>query len=124
MNEKELSKNCFYFEMFMERAYGKYEPIIPGYHFLVMKNLIVAEKAQVISVHTIAHFEKQLVEIKKSIKKALDHYMDKPNVPANIIDQLKHCKEQVTWAVSSEELMKIVLNAIDITAALSIKMNF
>lgn len=121
-DEKELGKLCFYYEMFMERAYGKYEVNIPGRHFNIMRNLIIAEKGKVISIESVAHFEEQLNEIKKHLEDALVKYMGKPNVPKHIIDELKGYKDQVFWAVSSEELMHIVFKTIDLTVSISIDM--
>ncbi|HET6559776.1 MAG TPA: hypothetical protein VFG54_20790 [Prolixibacteraceae bacterium] len=121
-DEKELGKSCFYYEMFMERAYGKYEVNIPGRHFNIMKNLIFAEKGRVISVESVAHFEEQLIEIKKHMEDALVKYMGKPNVPTDIIDELKGYKDHVGWSVSSEELMHIVFKTIDLTVSTSIDM--
>ncbi|MBC8005845.1 MAG: hypothetical protein H7X84_10260 [Verrucomicrobia bacterium] len=122
IEEKDLNKLCYYYEMFMERAFGRYELPKPVLQASGMKNLIMAEKGIVISLDSMAHFEEQLIEIKKHIETAFDHYMCKPNVPKAIIEELKEYKDQVVWAVSSDELMKIVFKTIDITANIFIEM--
>ena len=124
IREKELSKTSFYFEMFIERAYNKYEPYSPGFYALMMENLIVAEKGKIISVETITRFEKQLIEIKEYMEEALDSYITKTSIPIELIDELKRCKEQVVWAVSSEELDKIILYTIDLIVNVPIKMEY
>ncbi|MBC8004126.1 MAG: hypothetical protein H7X84_01520 [Verrucomicrobia bacterium] len=122
IEEKRMSKACFYYEMFMERAYGMYEPNVPGYHACIMRNLITAEKGKIVSIEIVTHFEKQLTEIKKDMEDALDSYLAKPNFPKEIIDELKKYKSQVVWAVCSEELMEIVFKTIDLTVSVPIKM--
>lgn len=122
IEEKRISKACFYYEMFMERAFGKYEPNIPGYHACMMKNLIVAEKGKIVSIEIVAHYEKQLTEIKKDMEEAFDSYMGKPNFPKELIDELKEYKNEVVWAVSSEELMGLVYRTIDLTVSVPIHM--
>lgn len=122
MMEKDLNKICYYYEMFMERAFGRYELEKPVLQASGMRNLIMAEKGMVISLESVAHFEEQLIEIKKQIETAMDQYMGKPRVPQAVIDELKAYKDQVVWAVSSDELMKIVFNTIDVTANIFIEM--
>lgn len=122
MEEKDLNKICYYYEMFMERAFGRYELEKPILQASGMKNLIMAEKGIVISLESVAHFEEQLIEIKKQIETAMDYYMSKPRVPQVVMDELKAYKDQVVWAVSSDELMKIVFKTIDITANIFIEM--
>lgn len=122
IQEKELHRSCFYYEMFMERAYGTYEANIPGYHANSMKKLMMAEKELAVSVESVAHFEEQLIEIKKHIENAIDNYMSKPNFPKDIIDELKGYKDQVVWVVSSDELMKIVFKTIDLTVSIPLDM--
>lgn len=122
IEEKDLNKICYYYEMFMERAFGRYELEKPILQASGMKNLIMAEKGIVISLESVAHFEEQLIEIKKQIETAMDYYMSKPRVPQVVMDELKAYKDQVVWAVSSDELMKIVFKTIDITANIFIEM--
>lgn len=121
MEEKQVSKACFYYEMFMERAYGKYEPIIPGFHACEMRSLIVAENAKIILVSTVDHFEKQLLVIKKYMEAAIDQYTDKHGVSKELKNELLEMKRGVRWAVSSEELMEIVLRVIGLTETLPIE---
>lgn len=120
--ESELSKICLYYEMFMERAYGTYELPKPALQACAMQNLIIAEKGIIISLDSIAHFEEQLIEIKKNMEDAMDLYMAKPTFSPEVINELKRCKSEIVWAVSSEELMRIVHKTIDLTAGLSIEM--
>lgn len=120
--EKEIARSCFYYELFMERANGQYERNIPGYHAYVMKNLMIAEKGKNISVEIVAQFEEQLIEIKKHMEDAIDKYMAKPKVTRQLKNALQDCKDQVVWAVSSDELMGIVYKVIDLTVAIPIEM--
>lgn len=120
--ESELNKICLYYEMFMERAYGTYELPKPALQASAMENLIIAEKGIVISLDSVAHFEEQLIEIKKNMEAALDHYMTKPSFTQDINDRLQQYKSEIVWAVSSEELMRIVHKTIDVTVAVPIKM--
>ncbi|MBC8006316.1 MAG: hypothetical protein H7X84_12645 [Verrucomicrobia bacterium] len=83
-----------------------------------MRNLIMAEKTIIISVDSVAHFEEQLIEIKKHMQNAMDLYMSKPGVSKDIIDELKEYKDRVVWAVSSDELMKIIQNTNKLTNTL------
>lgn len=117
--ESELSKICFYYEMFMERAYGTYALPKPALKACAMQNLIMAEKGIVISLDSVAHFEEQLIEIKKNMEAAMDHYMARPALPKKVIEVLQQYKHDIVWAVSSEELMRIVHKTIDFTASLS-----
>lgn len=87
--ESELSKICLYYEMFMERAYGIYELPMPTLQASAMRNLIIAEKGMVISLGSVAHFEEQLIEIKKNMEKAMDHYMAKPSFTQEINELLQ-----------------------------------
>lgn len=120
--ESELSKICLYYEMFMERAYGTYELSKPALQACAMQNLIIAEKGIIISLDSIAHFEEQLIEIKKNMEVAMDQYMAKPSFSPEVMNVLKQYKSEIVWAVSSEELMRIVHKTIDLTAGLSIEM--
>lgn len=122
IQEKEVHRLCFYYEMFMERAYGTYEANIPGYHAHNMRRLMMAEKELAVSVESVAHFEEQLIEIKKQIENAIDNYISKPHVPKDIVDELIGCKEQVVWVVNSDELMKIVFKTIDLTVSIPLDM--
>lgn len=114
-------QSCFYYEMFMERAHGKMEPSGAASHVNLMKNLMIAEQEKIISLETVNHFEELLIEIKQHMEKAFDCYMAQPYLPGSVIDELKDYKDQVVWAVSSAELMKIVLNTIDLTLSIPIE---
>lgn len=122
MENKQLNKSCFYYEMFMERAHGLYEVNIPGRHAETMKRLLEAEGKKIVSMESVIRFESLLDGLKMHVEEALDHYMEKPHVPQEMIDQLKQLKEMVVWCVSSDELMRIVFDTIDLTASLSIAM--
>ncbi|MBC8006317.1 MAG: hypothetical protein H7X84_12650 [Verrucomicrobia bacterium] len=106
----------------MERAHGTYEPNVPGYHACMMRNLMVAEKGKIISIEIVAHFVKQLNEIKKDMEDAFDRYMVKPNFTKDLVDELEGLKNQVVWAVCSDELMGIVFKVIDLTVSFPIEM--
>lgn len=114
--ESELSKICLYYQTFMEEAYGTEELQKPALKACAMQNLIIAEKGIVISLDSVAHFEEQLFEIKKNMEAAMDHYMDKPALPSEVIEILQLYKQDIVWAVSSDELMRIVHKTIDLTA--------
>ncbi|HET6556565.1 MAG TPA: hypothetical protein VFG54_04575 [Prolixibacteraceae bacterium] len=120
--EKESGKLCFFYEMFMERAYGTYEICVPGCCALDMKGLMLAEEEKAVSFESGAHFEELLLTVKKHINEALDSYMAKPNVPEEIIEELKRYKDLVTGAVGSDELIKIVTDTIDLTVNISLDM--
>ncbi|HET6559254.1 MAG TPA: hypothetical protein VFG54_18165 [Prolixibacteraceae bacterium] len=120
--ESELNKICIYYEMFMERAYGIYDLPKPALQASAMRNLIIAEKGIVISLDSVAHFEEQLIEVKKSMEEAMDYYMAKPSFSQDMTELLQQFKSEIVWAVSSEELMRIVHKTIDVTAAVSIEM--
>lgn len=122
IKDSEINRSCFYYGMFIERAYGIYEPGIPGCHADVIEALILAEKEKEVSVDSIAHFEEQLIEIKRCIENALDKYIAMSHVPKEIIDELKHTQEQVVYAVSSYELMEIVYKTIDLTVSIPVDM--
>lgn len=124
MIDNELNKTSFYFEIFMERANGKNEAFSVGFYTASMINLIVAEKGKVVSIETLIRFERQLIEIKGHIEEALEKYIAKPQMNSYTIDELKRCKEQVVWAISSDELMKIVFHTIDLTASIPIEMSY
>lgn len=119
--ESELSKICLYYEMFMERAYGIYELPKPALQASAMRNLIIAEKGVLISQDSIAHFEEQLIEMKKNMEEAIDHYLAKPSFPQQMNELLQQYKQEIVRAVNSEELMRIVHQTIDLTAAVSIE---
>lgn len=116
--DNQLIKICLYYQMFMGRAYGSYALQKPVLQALGMRNLIMAEKGILISGESVIHFQEQLVEIKKHMDEALNHYMAAPNTPEYIIEELRRHKDQVAEASSSEELMKIVLNTLDLTNSL------
>ena len=120
--ESELNRTCYYYEIFMERAFGVYQSSEPGMQASIMQNLIIAEKGRVISVESVAHFQEQLIGMKHYMKKAIDRYMAKPNVSITIIESLKEYKNEILWAVSSDELMRIVHKTIVLTASLNIEM--
>lgn len=122
IKDTEISRSCFYYDMFIERAYGTYDAGVPGCHADEMKALIMAEKEKDVSVEFIADFEEQLIEIKRCMEKALGKYMEMPHVPKAIIDELKRTQEQVVYAVSSYELMDIVYKTIDLTVSIPIDM--
>ncbi|MBC8004124.1 MAG: hypothetical protein H7X84_01510 [Verrucomicrobia bacterium] len=122
IKDNEISRSCFYYDMFIERAYGTYEPDIPGCHAHKIEALIMAEKEKDVSVEFIADFEEQLIEIKRCMEEALDMYLAMTHVPKEIINELKHTQEQVVYAVSSDELMKIVYKTIDLTVSVPLDM--
>lgn len=122
IKESKLTRSCFYYEMFMERAYETYELSKPALQACAMQNLIIAEKGIIISLDSVVHFEEQLIEIKKNMEAAMDQYITKPSLSMEVIELLKQYKFEIVWAVCSEELMRIVHKTIDLTAALSIKM--
>lgn len=59
--EKSLNKANFYYQIFMEKAGNLHDPNIPGYHACVMKNLIIAEKGEMLSVTIMAFYEEQII---------------------------------------------------------------
>lgn len=120
--EKRLSKACVYYEMFMERAYGSLVKQKPVLQESGMRNLIMAEKEISDTYESIAHFEELLFRIKKHIKEALENYICSAKV-AFIINELKETKSQVIWAVSSEELIRIIFKIMDLTDTMSVAMS-
>lgn len=115
IEEKQLIKSCFYYEMFMERAFGRITLQKPNMQASGMRNLMVAENQTAVSFESVMDFEEQLIEIKKNMEDALDQYMAKSNLPRYILEELSLYKDQVVWAVSSDELMKIVHDTINLT---------
>lgn len=113
--ENQLIKICLFYQMFMERAYGSYALQKPALQAPGMRNLIIAEKSVVLDAESAVHFEEQLQEIKKMMEAAFDSYLALPNAPGNIMMELMWYKHQVAVASNSEELMKIVMNTIDLT---------
>lgn len=122
IKDTEISRSCFYYDIFIERAYGTYEPGVPGCNAAEMKALIMAEKEKDVSVEFIADFEEQLIAIKRCMEEAMDKYLAMPHVPKEIIDELKHTQEQVVYAVSAYELMEIVYKTIDLTVSIPVAM--
>lgn len=122
IKDTEIGRSCFYYNMFIERAHGTYEPGHTGCHADKMEALIMAEKAKEVSVESIADFEEQLIDIKRCIEEALNKYMAMAHVPQGIIEELKQTQDQVVYAVSTHELMDIVYKTIDLTVSIPVDM--
>ncbi|MBC8004125.1 MAG: hypothetical protein H7X84_01515 [Verrucomicrobia bacterium] len=98
----------------MESVYGSYVRQKPDLQASGMRNLIMAEKEISETYESVARFEELLYGIKKHIKEAINHYMATPNISKELIDVLKETKAQVSWAVSSEELILIIFKIMDL----------
>lgn len=113
--EKRLIKSCLYYEMFIERAHDSYIQENPDMQASGMRNLIMGEKGITVSFVSAINVEEQLSLIKRQMGNALVSYMAMPHVPGYIMDELSLYKDQVLRAVSSEELMKIVFDTLELT---------
>ena len=108
--DSDLSKHGSSYEIFMHRAYGTNNPPKPEMQASVMLNLIMAEKTSQISEDLVTRYEDQLTLMKLYIGKAIDKYIDRPKITKRMANTLIGYKTDLLWALSTDEVMRIVYN--------------
>lgn len=115
--DSDLSKLGSSYEIFMHRAYGTNKPSKPEMQASVMLNLIMAEKASLISKDLVTRYDHQLIMTKLYIIRAIDKYIDRPNRTEKMVHTLIGYKTDLFWAINTDEVMKIVYNINQVKAS-------
>lgn len=104
-----------FYEIFMCRAFKTYDNSKSGMHGSTMENFMRVENGDNSWVKYHGSFEKQLVHLQKYMNNALDKYVKMKKLPEATIRMLSTYKAEVTRATSSEELMRIVYQTLELT---------
>ena len=115
--DNDLSKDGSSYEIFMHRAYGTKKPSKPEMQASVMLNLIMAEKASLISKELATRYDHQLIMTKLYIIRAIDKYIDRPKMTERMAHILTGYKTKLFWAINTDEVMRIVYNINQVKAS-------
>lgn len=103
------------YEIFMHRAFRTSDNSKPGMHGSMIQNLILVENGDTSFVKWHGTFEKQLENIKYYMHKAMDKYLAMKKIPPNNLEALKILKQGIDKAYSSDQLMEIINQSIELT---------
>ena len=103
------------YETFIHRANRKYDNSKPGTHGSTIENLILVEKGDTSFVRWHGSRAKQFEKAKNYIHKAMDKYLKMKNIPPENLEKLETLKYQIDSAYSSDDLMTIIRESIELT---------
>jgi hypothetical protein len=114
-NDIENSMKCSYYETYIHRANRKYDTLKPGGHGSIIENFIRVENGDNSFVKWHGTYEKQLGKIKFYMHRAMDKYLKIKKIPKGNREKLEFLKYQINNAYSSDDLMKIIRETIELT---------
>lgn len=103
------------YEIFMHRAFKSSDNSRPGMHCSVIQNLVQIENGDTSFQKWHGSFEKQFEKTKVYMHKAMDRYLKMKKIPSDKLDRLYFLNSQIDKAYSSDDLMEIVRETIDLT---------
>lgn len=118
MSNIEAYKHGSFYEIFMHKAFRTKDSTKPGMHGSAMQNLIEAENGEAILIDFLGSFEKQFRQVKKYMQGAIDKYLLIKKIPKENIETLQILKAAIDRAHSSDDLMKIVYETLDLTQSI------
>jgi len=111
----ESYKEGMTYEIFMHRAFRKYDTSKPGMHCSIIQNLVRVEDGDTSFVKWHGSFEKQLEKIKYYMHKAMDKYLKMKKISAENLARLDVLNLKIDRAYSSDDLMSIINETIELT---------
>jgi len=103
------------YEIFMLRAFKSSDNSKPGMHCSIIQNLVQIESGDTSFIKWHGSFEKQLEKIKYYMHKAMDKYLKMKKIPSENLDRLDILNLKIDRAHSSEDLMSIIRETIELT---------
>ena len=108
-------KKGSYYEIFVHRANKTSDTSKSGMHGSIMQNLIRVENGDTSFVKFHGSYEKQFEKIKTYMNKAMDKYLKMKKIPAENLSRIQILKNQIDRASSSDNLMAIIHETIELT---------
>jgi hypothetical protein len=102
-------------KFFIHRANKNPDTSKPGTHGATIENLIRVEKGDTSWVKYHGSYEKQLEKIKLYMHKAMDKYLKMKKIPSENRKRLEALKYFIDRAYSSDDLMNIIYESIELT---------
>jgi hypothetical protein len=115
MTDIKAYKDGMTYEIFMQRAFQSSDNSKPGMHCSTIQNFIRVESGDKTWVREHGSLEQQLAKIKIYMHKAMDKYLKMKKIPAANLDRLDFLNIQIDRAYSSDDLMSIILETIELT---------
>lgn len=103
------------YEIFMLRAFKSSDNSKSGMHCSIIQNLVQIESGDTSFIKWHGSFEKQLEKIKYYMHKAMDKYLKMKKIPSENLDRLDILNFKIDRAHSSEDLMSIIRETIELT---------
>ena len=92
----------------------------PGMHCSIIQNLVRIEQGDTSFVKWHGSFDKQLEKVKYYMHKAMDKYLKMKNIPPDNLNKIELLNSKIDRANSTDDLLSIVDEAIDLTALVKI----
>lgn len=115
MNDIEASKHGSFYEVFIHRAYRSSDSSLPGKHSSVIENLARVENGNTSFVKWHGTLSKQLSNAKGYMEKAMNNYLKMKSISIENRSRLEVLKRTIEQAKSSEDLMEIVYESLELT---------
>lgn len=115
MNHIEASKHGSFYEVFIHRAFKSSDTSKPGTHGSVIENIARVENGNTSFVKWQGTLSKQLSNAKGYMQKAMDKYLKMKSISIENRSRLEVLKKAIDQAKSSEDLMVIVYESLDLT---------
>jgi len=114
-NHIDAYKNGMSYETFMRRAFRTSDNLEHGMHCSIIENLVRVESGDTSFVDWHGSKTKQLSDAKQFMNHAMERYLKMTNIaPENLI-RLKKLAIQIDSARSSDDLMNIVNQTLELT---------
>ena len=111
-------KQGSYYEIFMQRAFNTNDRTKPGLSCSYMQNLINAEAGDTTMIQFLGSFEKQMIQVKKYIHKAMYKYLTMKGLPGDNKASLSYLKQKIDHSTTTSELMDIINQSLELTRTL------
>lgn len=108
-------KDGMTYEIFMHRAFKSSDNSKPGMHCSVIQNLVQIESGDTSFKKWHGSFDKQFEKTKVYMHKAMDKYLKMKKIPSENLDRLDFLNNQIDRAYSSDDLMDIIRETIELT---------
>lgn len=105
------------YEIFIHRAFRDYDTSKPGRHGSVIQNLIRIERGDKSFEKWHGSFAKQFGATQHYMCQAMDKYLQMKRIPRENIRRLEELRSEIDKATSSDNLMTIVKETIELTQA-------
>ena len=106
-----------YYEIFIHRAFRDYDTSKPGRHGSVIQNLIRIERGDKSFEKWHGSFTKQFEATQIYMRQAMDQYLQMKRIPPENIRRLEELRSEIDKATSSDDLMSIINDTIELTQA-------